>query len=76
MEYHWPGCRKKAKAFFSFPPPSNTEAEIQEQAKLYFDAGANEVWLCAPDGGISFLGPTAMQRSRLCPQFPKWVQFR
>ena len=56
--------------------PSNTEAEIQEKAKLYFEAGANEIWLCAPDGGISFLGPTAMQCSRLCTQFPKQVQFR
>src|ERR1035438_7365986 len=55
--------------------PSNTEAEIQEKAKLYFDAGANEMWLCAPDGGISFLGPTAMQCSRLCPQFPKQVEY-
>jgi Uma2 family endonuclease len=56
--------------------PSNTEAEILEKAKLYFDAGAIEVWLCAPDGGMSFLGPTAMQGSRLCPQFPKQVQLR
>jgi hypothetical protein len=49
---------------------------MQEKANLYFDAGANEVWLCAPDGGISFLGPTAMQCSRLCPQFLKQVQLR
>jgi hypothetical protein len=76
IEHQWPGCGKKAKAFFNFLSPSNTEAEIQEKAKLYFDAGANEVWLCAPDGGISFLGPTAMRCSRLCPQFLKQVQFR
>ena len=56
--------------------PSNTEAETQEKAKLYFDAGANEVWLCAADGGMSFLGPTAMQCSRLCPPFPKQVELR
>ena len=56
--------------------PSNTEAEIQEKAKLYFDAGANEVWLCAVDGMMSFLGPTALHCSRLCPQFPKAVQLR
>ena len=41
-----------------------------------FDAGANEVWLCAPNGGISVLGPTAMQCSRLCSAFPKQVQLR
>jgi Uma2 family endonuclease len=56
--------------------PSNMGAEIQEKAKLYFDAGAREVWLCAPDGGMSFLGPTAMQGSRLCPEFPKQIQLR
>jgi len=56
--------------------PSKAKAEIQEKAKLYFDAGANEVWLCAPDGRMSFLGPTAMQCSMLCPQFTKQVQLR
>ena len=56
--------------------PSNTQAEMQAQAKLYFDAGAIEVWLCAPDGRISYLGPSALQCSRLCPQFPKQVQLR
>ena len=35
-----------------------------------------EVWLCAPNGGISVLGPTAMQCSRLCSAFPKQVQLR
>jgi Uma2 family endonuclease len=81
-----PKCLKELGETFCFPcapeicvevlSPSNTEAEIQEKAKLYFDAGANELWLCAPDGGIGFLGPTALQCSRLCPQFPKQVQFR
>ena len=56
--------------------PSNTGAEIQEKARLYFDAGAHEVWLCAADGGMSFLGPTGIQWSRLCPEFPKQIQLR
>jgi len=56
--------------------PSNTGAEIQEKAKLYFDAGAEEVWLCAPEGRMRFLGPTAMHCSRLCPEFPKQIQLR
>jgi Uma2 family endonuclease len=81
-----PKCLKKLGEKVCFPcapeicvevlSPSNTDAEIQEKANLYYDAGANEVWLCAPDGGISFLGPTAMQCSKLCPQFPKQVQLR
>jgi Uma2 family endonuclease len=56
--------------------PSNTEAEIQEKAKLYFDAGAREVWVCATDGRMSFLGPTEMQSSRVCSDFPKRIQLR
>jgi len=81
-----PKCLKELgeKACFPCAPevcievlsPSNTQAEMQEKAKLYFDAGAIEVWLCAPDGRISCLGPTALQCSRLCPQFPKQVQLR
>jgi len=27
--------------------PRNTEAEIEEKTALYFDAGAQEVWICA-----------------------------
>src|SRR5271157_3670761 len=30
--------------------PSNTDAEIGEKIALYFDAGAQEVWLCASSG--------------------------
>jgi Uma2 family endonuclease len=56
--------------------PSNTDAEIQEKIRLYFDAGAREVWLCKFGGGMSFLGPKAMPRSALCPQFPIQVQLR
>jgi len=56
--------------------PSNTDAEIGEKTTLYFDAGARDVWLCAADGGMCFLGPTAMQCSRLCPDFPKQIQLR
>jgi hypothetical protein len=81
-----PKCLKELgeKVCFPFAPeicvevlsPSNTAAEIQEKANLCFDAGANEVWLCAPNGGISFLGPTAMQCSMLCSAFPKQLQLR
>jgi Uma2 family endonuclease len=34
--------------------PGNTEAEIEEEMALCFDAGAREVWLCAPSGAMSF----------------------
>jgi Uma2 family endonuclease len=57
--------------------PSNTEAEIQEKARLYFDAGALEVWLCGGGGAMTFLARSAhapARSSRLCPQFPKLVK--
>lgn len=58
--------------------PSNTEAEIREKTKLYFDAGAREVWICAINGKMTFLSPARFSRkvSTLCPQFPREVQLR
>ena len=54
--------------------PGNTQAEMREKMKLYFDADASEVWLCEEDGATSFFRPGAtrpMRASKLCPQFPK-----
>jgi Uma2 family endonuclease len=59
--------------------PSNTTAEMQEKAALYFDAGAREVWLCSASGAMSFFGPGAgrlLGVSELCPQFPKQIDLR
>jgi len=45
--------------------------------KLYFDAGAKEVWLCAQDGAMSFYKPDQPrpeQGSGLCPHFPRQVK--
>ena len=59
--------------------PGNTEAEISEKARLYFDAGAKEVWLCAGDGTMRFLRSgtgEAMPKSNLCSQFPARVRVR
>ena len=57
--------------------PSNTEAEIKEKTALYFDAGAREVWLCAPeDGKMGFLASpesAPMRPSKLCPRFPDQI---
>src|SRR5437773_3826059 len=36
--------------------PSNTDAEIDEKMKLYFDAGAKEVWVCSESGAMNFFG--------------------
>lgn len=54
--------------------PSNTASEIEEKKQLYFDAGAQEVWLCAEDGTMSFFLPNAPAASSpFCPDFPARV---
>ncbi len=56
--------------------PSNTEAEMNEKIALYFDAGAEEVWLCRTTGEMIFLGKdrSARKASSLCPGFPSKVE--
>lgn len=59
--------------------PSNTDTELQEKLKLYFDAGAKEVWVCSGSGAISFFGPSAddiLNSSRICTEFPKRIKLR
>lgn len=59
--------------------PSNTEAEIKEKKSLYFDAGAEEVWLCSQNGEMSFFhrgAPKPARTSKLCPEFPKKIGLR
>ena len=57
--------------------PCNTEAEINEKTELYFDAGAQEVWVCARSGVTKFASRRAtrpMKSSHLCPAFPKKIR--
>lgn len=56
--------------------PSNTEAELQEKMALYFDAGAQEVWLCAESGAVTFFarGLISQANSKLCPEFPQQIE--
>ena len=58
--------------------PSNTPLEIDEKAALYFDAGAQEVWICDQSGQLQFRasgGSVPLRRSRLCPEFPVRIEF-
>lgn len=84
-----PDCMRKLGNRVCFPnspeicvevlSPSNTDAEIQEKMKLYFDAGAKEIWICSESGAMSFFGPGAIQPisgSQLCPEFPKQISLR
>ena len=59
--------------------PGNAEAEIREKMALYFDAGAEEVWLCSESGGMTFYRvglPEPTPTSQVCPGFPTQVQLR
>ncbi len=55
--------------------PTNTEEEIAEKRDLYFEAGAEEVWLCDREGNLSFFdadGPR--ESSGRVPSFPKSIE--
>jgi Uma2 family endonuclease len=57
--------------------PSNTQAEIDQKRALYFAAGAREVWICDRDSHIRFFAPEGqVERSSLCPKFPRRVQIK
>jgi Uma2 family endonuclease len=59
--------------------PGNTDEEIREKVGLYFDAGAEEVWLCDAEGHMKFLAAATgrpLKRSGLCPRVLKVVQLR
>jgi Uma2 family endonuclease len=56
--------------------PSNTREEIREKQALYFDAGAQEVWICSGSGAMTFFvshSGEAQKKSRLCPKFPRQI---
>ena len=54
---------------------SNTQREIRGKSKLYFDAGAQEVWHCAENGAMTFYSPAGkMPHSALAPAFPTKIE--
>ena len=59
--------------------PSNSKEEIEEKIALYFDARAEEVWVCNLEGFMIFyLKPDKRpaRSSQICPDFPKRVELR
>lgn len=49
----------------------NTPAEMEEKRRLYLDAGAHEVWMCDPEGRITFYDAGGkIPGSRVVPSFP------
>ena len=56
--------------------PSNTQSEIEEKIALYFEAGAQEVWVCALDGTMAFYAaPNIPGSSGISPHFPSVIRF-
>jgi Uma2 family endonuclease len=54
--------------------PSNTAEEMAEKQALYFEAGAQEVWICELDGRLSFYcGGDLCEDSEMCSLFPKQI---
>jgi Uma2 family endonuclease len=55
--------------------PSNTDDELNERKRLYFEKGASEFWLCGMMGEMAFFDPAgAIDQSRLCVDFPKQIK--
>jgi Uma2 family endonuclease len=55
--------------------PSNTDNELNERKRLYFEKGAFEFWLCGMSGQMSFFDPAGrLEQSRLCPDFPMQIK--
>jgi hypothetical protein len=46
---------------------------MAEKSALYFEAGAQEVWLCALDGKIEFYTPEPSAQSAICSEFPSQI---
>jgi Uma2 family endonuclease len=56
--------------------PGNTSREIHEKRALYFEAGAEEVWICDQTGSIQFYlhgHPETQTNSQICPSFPSKI---
>jgi Uma2 family endonuclease len=53
--------------------PTNTRQEIEHKKALYFESGADEVWICDLQGRMIFFlkdAPETPGPSHLCPKFP------
>ena len=53
---------------------SNTKQEMTEKRQLYFEKGANEVWICNEYGEIRFFDEAGeIEQSKMFPDFPKKI---
>jgi Uma2 family endonuclease len=53
---------------------SNTKQEMTEKRQLYFERGANEVWICNEYGEVKFFDESGeVEQSKMFPDFPKKI---
>ena len=56
---------------------SNTNNEMKEKRKLYFEQGAKEVWICDEYGNVSFYDENGkLEQSQMFPDFPLKVSYK
>ena len=55
--------------------PGNSELQMTEKRKLYFQAGAEEFWLCSEDRKMRFFTSfRGLESSKRVPGFPKLIE--
>ncbi len=55
---------------------SNTDDEIEEKKVLYFEKGANEVWICNKDGNVQFFSQQGLiENSSIFPRFLRKIDY-
>jgi len=53
----------------------NTDDEMLEKQGLYFESGAEEVWICNQNGDMCFYNSSGkLEQSVLAPEFPKKIE--
>ena len=68
-----PALKRAPEICVEVPSPSNTFEEMAEKRALYFEAGAQEVWLCGLDGKMAFYTPESSAQSGICRDFPSQI---
>ncbi|MBV9877426.1 MAG: Uma2 family endonuclease [Verrucomicrobia bacterium] len=54
--------------------PSNSAEDIDLKRRLYFEEGAQEVWICGLEGQMKFFSRVGeLNASKLCAKFPKRI---
>jgi Uma2 family endonuclease len=55
--------------------PSNADEELAHKRVLYFEAGADEVWICGEDGKLTFYDDSGtIESSHRAPSFPSQIE--